>query len=145
VLRAGAFRHDRYFCDLLNIGQHEGPTRAQGFPAPVTRNCIPTGLVMLVKFDSEVGSVTMFGDVAIAVLKMMGHSGTVPSALLADDIPAALQKLKSGLAMTSDASDVRAENNQDDKPPPVSLRQRAFPLVELLERAAARRVDITWK
>jgi len=100
---------------------------------------------MLVKFDSEVGSVTMFGDVAVAVLKMMGHSGTVPSALLADDIPAALQKLKSGLAMTSDASHVPAANNQDDKAPPVSLRQRAFPLVELLERAAARKVDVTWK
>ena len=100
---------------------------------------------MLVRFDSEVGSVTMFGDVAVTVLKMMGHSGTVPSALLAADIPAALQQLKSGLAMTSDDNDVRAENKQDDKQPPVSLRQRAFPLVELLERAAARGVDITWK
>jgi len=100
---------------------------------------------MLVRFDSEVGSVTMFGDIAITVLKMMGHSGTVPSALLAADIPAALQQLKSGLAMTADDSQVSAGNKQDDKQPPVSLRQRAFPLVELLERAAARGVDITWR
>jgi len=100
---------------------------------------------MLVRFDSEVGSVTMFGDVAVTVLKMMGHSGTVPSALLAADIPPALQKLKSGLAMTSDSNDIPAENKEDDKQPAVSLRQRAFPLVELLERAAARGVDITWK
>ncbi len=87
----------------------------------------------------------MFGDVAVTVLKMMGHSGTVPSALLAADIPPALQKLKSGLAMTSDSNDIPAENKEDDKQPAVSLRQRAFPLVELLERAAARGVDITWK
>ena len=100
---------------------------------------------MLVRFDSEVGSVTMFGDVAVTVLKMMGHSGTVPSALLAAGIPPALQKLKSGLAMTSDSNDIPAENKEDDKQPAVSLRQRAFPLVELLERAAARGVDITWK
>ena len=100
---------------------------------------------MLVRFDSEVGSVTMFGDIAVTVLKMMGHSGTVPSALLAADIPAALQQLKSGLAMTADDNQVSAGNKQDDKQPPVSLRQRAFPLVELLERAAARGVDITWK
>jgi Domain of unknown function (DUF1840) len=109
------------------------------------RRCILTGLIMLVRFDSEVGSVTMFGDMAVTVLEMMGHSGTVPSALLAADIPAALQKLKSALAMTSDESHVPAESNQDDKQPPVSLRQRAFPLVELMERAAARGVDITWK
>ena len=100
---------------------------------------------MLVRFDSEVGSVTMFGDIAVTVLKMMGHSGTVPSALLAADIPAALQQLKSGLAMTADDNQVSAGNKQDDKQPPVSLRQRAFPLVELLERAAARGLDITWK
>jgi len=87
----------------------------------------------------------MFGDVAVTVLKMMGHSGTVPSALLAADIPPALQKLKSGLAMTSDSNDIPAENKEDDKQPAVSLRQRAFPLVELLQRAAARGVDITWK
>jgi len=100
---------------------------------------------MLVRFDSEVGSVTMFGDMAITLLKMMGHSGTVPSALLADDIPAALQKLKSALAMKSDADAVPPDDKQDDKAPRVSLRQRAFPLVELMERAAARGVDITWK
>jgi hypothetical protein len=33
---------------------------------------------MLVTFDSNVGGFTMFGDVALKLLKMMGHSGTVP-------------------------------------------------------------------
>ena len=43
---------------------------------------------MLVTFRSNAwGNVTMFGDVAVTLLKMMGHSGTVPSTLLARDIP----------------------------------------------------------
>ena len=98
---------------------------------------------MLVRFDSEVGSVTMFGDIAVRLLKMMGHSGTVPSALLAADIPPALERLKAAVGSTPDEKAPPA-GTQDDKQPNVSLRQRAFPLIELLERAAQRGVDVTW-
>jgi uncharacterized protein DUF1840 len=98
---------------------------------------------MLVKFDSEVGGVTMFGDVAVKLLKMMGHSGTVPGALLAKDIPAALAQLKAALAMTQDHHDAPVKD-EDGGQSRVSLRQRAYPLIELMERAAARGVDITW-
>jgi hypothetical protein len=96
---------------------------------------------MLVRFESEVGSVTMFGDIAVTLLKMMGHSGTVPSALLAKDIPAAAGQLKSALAMTTDSDATPSEEGEGSR---VSLRKRAFPLVELMDRAAARGVDITW-
>jgi hypothetical protein len=96
---------------------------------------------MLVKFESEVGSVTMFGDIALTLLKMMGHSGTVPSALLAKDIPAAVAQLKSALAMTTDSDATPGEEREGGR---VSLRKRAFPLVELMERAVQRGVDITW-
>jgi hypothetical protein len=98
---------------------------------------------MLVRFDSEVGSVTMFGDIAVKLLKMMGHSGTVPSALLAPDIPPALARLRAGVGSTPDDQSPTAAA-QDEKQPNVSLKQRAFPLIELLERAAQRGVDITW-
>src|SRR5262245_47809413 len=99
--------------------------------------------IMLVKFDSKVGGVTMFGDVAVKLLKMMGHSGTVPSALLAKDIPGALAQLKAALAITQDDRGAPAKD-QDGGESRVSLRQRAYPLIELMERAAARGVDITW-
>jgi len=33
-------------------------------------------------------TIPMFGDVAVALIKLMGHGGTVPSALLAADVPA---------------------------------------------------------
>jgi hypothetical protein len=99
---------------------------------------------MLVKFESEVGSVTMFGDIAVTLLKMMGHSGTVPSALLAKDIPAAAGQLKSALSMTADSDATPATPSEEGEGSRVSLRKRAFPLVELMDRAAARGVDITW-
>ena len=37
---------------------------------------------MLIRFDSKAGRLEMFGDVAVHLLKMMGHSGTVPAAFL---------------------------------------------------------------
>lgn len=97
---------------------------------------------MLVKFESKAGSVTMFGDVALQLLKKMGHSGTVPSALLAKDIAPALQALKSALAITED--DAAPSQTEDGAQQRVSLRQRAFPLIELMERAAKQSADITW-
>ena len=98
---------------------------------------------MLVKFESEAGSVTMFGDVALTLLKMMGHSGTVPSALLAKDIPAALQKVQSALALAP-AGAPPDRNDDDGAQANVSLQQRAYPLIEMMQRAAQRGSDITW-
>ena len=49
---------------------------------------------MLVTFTTDAyADITMFGDVALATLKMMGHSATVPGAILAADVPAALSRL----------------------------------------------------
>jgi hypothetical protein len=102
---------------------------------------------MLVRFDSDVGGFTMFGDVAVQLLKMMGHSGTVPSALLAADIPAALAHLQSGLRTQPPPppppSDV--DERGDKKEPPVSIHTRAVPLIDLLQRAQKRGCDITWR
>jgi len=97
---------------------------------------------MLVKFDSEVGAITMFGDIAVALLKAMGNSGTVPGALLAKDIPPALERLKAAVAAAPAEGSGRGE--QEQKEPKVSLRQRAYPLIELLERAAKADADVLW-
>ncbi|WP_293266419.1 DUF1840 domain-containing protein, partial [Neptunomonas sp.] len=53
---------------------------------------------MLVTFTTDAyGSITMFGDVALAMFKMMGHSGSVPGAILAADVPVALSKLTTAI------------------------------------------------
>jgi hypothetical protein len=98
---------------------------------------------MLVKFRSDAGDMTMFGDVAIELLRMMGHSGTVPSAILAKDIPPAVERLKRAVA-TAPAPVPRNDNEEREDGPIVSLRQRAHPLIELLERAAKNGWDVMW-
>ncbi len=91
----------------------------------------------------------MFGDVAVSLLKMMGHSGTVPSALLAADIPAALAQLQQALdaAPAEDQTQQISEPHGEatDAPMLVGQRQRAFPLIQLLTAAAQQQCDVTWE
>lgn len=100
---------------------------------------------MLVTFDSNVGGFTMFGDAALTLLKMMGHSGTVPSAILAEDIPGALARLQAGLKAEAPPPAPAKAPEDEKREPPVSLQQRAYPLIDLLTRAAARGCAVTWK
>jgi hypothetical protein len=97
---------------------------------------------MLVRFDSRVGGFTTFGEPAVRLLKMMGHSGAVPSALLAADIPQALARLEAALAGAPPATEEAGE--EEDGTPKVSLRQRAYPLIDLLRRAAKADCDVLW-
>lgn len=100
---------------------------------------------MLIKFDSEVGSFTMAGDIAVQLLKAMGHSGTVPSAILPGDIPGALARLKAAVdASPRTAAESPVSDEKDLKEVPVSLRQRAFPLIDLLTRAAEKGAEVMW-
>lgn len=75
----------------------------------------------------------MSGDVALTLLKMTGHSGTVPpGALLACDVPAALVRLKQQLDAFDPENNDRQGNDpvasDADKPSLVGLRLRAYPL-----------------
>jgi hypothetical protein len=97
---------------------------------------------MLVKFDSEAGQILMFGDVAVALLKMMGQSGVVPGAIVAADIPNAVAQLKRNVE--AQAHHPRARRDDEKEEPDVSLRQRAVPLIELLERAAKQAKNVMW-
>ncbi|MBN1240722.1 MAG: DUF1840 domain-containing protein [Gammaproteobacteria bacterium] len=104
---------------------------------------------MLVTFKTKAyPNITMFGDVAVRLLKMMGHSGTVPSAILAADVPAALERLKAAIAeekkRAAAASPPAAERDEDREEPPIGLPTRAVPLIELLEAAAERGADVMW-
>lgn len=104
---------------------------------------------MLVTFHSKAwSSVTLFGDVAITLLKMMGHSGTVPGALPAAGIPAAIARLQQALA----AADTHEQNQHGvqpgaadpDAPVPVGIGLRAYPLIQLLSAATLQDCDVMW-
>lgn len=85
----------------------------------------------------------MFGNVAVRLLNIMGHSGTVPGALLAEDIPAALEKLKAAVAEDK-ASQPEVVSDEESEEQPVSLSVRAHPLIELLTAAAKENCDVMW-
>jgi hypothetical protein len=104
---------------------------------------------MLVTFHTKAyADITMFGDVAKQLLGLMGHSGTIPSALKAEDVPAALARLETAIAQrhAADAAEVRELDRRDDRDAPrkVTISQRAVPLLELLRAAAAEKADVMW-
>jgi hypothetical protein len=87
----------------------------------------------------------MFGDPAVQLLKLMGHSGTVPSALLAKDVAQALARLQAAVAaLPPEPAPARKPPAEESEASKVSLRQRAHPLIELLERAAHAGCDVLW-
>ena len=105
---------------------------------------------MLVTFRTKgYANITMFGDVAKQLLELMGLSGTVPSALKAEDVGAALAHLETAIAErraadTADQPDSRRTGDDYDAPRKVSLSQRAVPLLELLRAAAQKNHDVMW-
>jgi hypothetical protein len=104
---------------------------------------------MLITFKTPVhADITMFGDVGKALIKMMGHSGTIPGAILAEDVPTALAKLKAAVAANPETP--LNPHRDDDRDPDargqsVSLKHRALPLIDLLEAAAREERNVMWE
>jgi hypothetical protein len=100
---------------------------------------------MLVTFSCPAyADITMFGDVAVRLLKLMGHSGTVPGALLAEDVQAALERLEAAVEADKQLPELEESGEGDDDEPAVSLSHRALPLIELLKAAAKARCHVMW-
>jgi hypothetical protein len=102
---------------------------------------------MLVTFSCPAyANITMFGDAAVRLLKLMGHSGTVPGALLAADVRAALERLEAAVEADKQSPEPEPEASaqSEDGEPAVSLSHRALPLIELLKAAAKTKCDVMW-
>jgi Domain of unknown function (DUF1840) len=98
---------------------------------------------VLVTFTTDAyADITMFGDVALKMLKMMGHSATVPGAIRAEDVPSALSRLSAAIEADR-SSPPLADKNADE--PVVSAAHRALPLMNLLAAAAKEKSYVTWK
>ena len=98
---------------------------------------------MIVTFTTKnYADITMFGDVAQTLLKMMGHSTNVPGAILAADVPAALERLKKAI---NAENTLPPDPDTDEEEPAVSIAHRAFPLIELLAAAVKADANVTWK
>ncbi|HBC3407076.1 TPA: DUF1840 domain-containing protein [Vibrio parahaemolyticus] len=105
---------------------------------------------MLITFRCRsYANVTMFGDIALEMIKMMGHSGKVPGSISAQDVPDALSKLTSALSAKNAAeenlpTDVDLDEEEEQAEPAVSLGRRAFPLIELLKSAIKEECEVMW-
>jgi Domain of unknown function (DUF1840) len=112
----------------------------------------PEEVLMIVTFRSKAhADIMMFGDIAVNLLKLMGHSGTVPGALLAEEVPTALDHLRKAIAAhkavahkatVEDESD--SAQNDDPGERTVNLVHRALPLIELLEASVTAKCDVMW-
>ena len=103
---------------------------------------------MLITFKTTASypEITMFGEVALKLLEMMGRRGTVPSAIGAEDIPQALESLRKGIAAADAAlEDQPPHEEEEGEERRVSLHNRAVPLIELLEAAQKEGVAVMWE
>jgi hypothetical protein len=110
----------------------------------------PASAPMIINFSTKFDRLTMFAEPALALLKLAGHSGNVPGAILAAELPAALSKLRAGLELSghhiSPAPPVRDPDDDENRPrePAVNLSTRAVPLIAMIERAMAGGSDLMW-
>lgn len=98
---------------------------------------------MLIRFSVVAGpSIEMYEKEAMKMLRAMGLSETVPSAIGPEDILPAVKKLESSLNKGSLADKSTSQNGYDDDV--VDAKTRAFPLIELLKNAAKENKSVMW-
>lgn len=102
---------------------------------------------MLYEFRSRAtGSVTLVGRPAEQILNIIGKPITATGIITVAQIPAAIAALENA-AVHEQTSDVNTTDDDctDEPPEPtVSLRQRIYPLIDLMRAALAADVDVTW-
>ena len=102
---------------------------------------------MLVTFQTDSHeSISFFEEGALQLLDMMGESGRIPGALLASDVPHALLLLRKAIAgQKKRPHQAGAEADPDlDLGPEISLANRAYPLIVLLQAAENQHCDVMW-
>lgn len=104
----------------------------------------------MIRFTSPAGaSVSMFDKDAMALIRMMGHSGAIPSAIRAEDIASALGKLEAALqSEEAKATETKQEHPLQDNAEEkvvVGVNVRAYPLVQLLKAAAEKQKNVMWE
>jgi len=101
----------------------------------------------MVRFESVAGaSLSMFDQDAKHMLEMMGHSGTIPSAIRGEDVAGVLQTFQAALEQAAQQEAEQEEDDEEeDNKKSISIKQRAYPLQQLLESAAAKQEDVMWR
>lgn len=87
-------------------------------------------------------------DIAQQLLRLMGHSGSVPGAVLPDDIPKYLENLERELNNHTNLHGQQASRTPlegEDEETAISLSTRARPLIDLLISGLDHNDPVSWK
>jgi hypothetical protein len=109
----------------------------------------------MIRFQSDAaGDVLMLDGPAADILQAMGRRSTAQGVLMPEQLPSAIIALEAA-AERADAEPapepVAAASAVDEhadawqRQPQVSLRQRAYPVLEMLRMALARQRSVTWR
>jgi hypothetical protein len=105
---------------------------------------------MIYKFRSKAaGDVIMMGPSGDQVLRIIGKQPAPQGIVEPAAMPAAIQAIEQAIAADDEArrqAEAEAEAEGKNLPPreAVSLRQRAWPLVEMMKRSHAEGKEIVW-
>lgn len=106
---------------------------------------------MLYQFKSRAtGSVFMVKSVAEHILHLIDKPPGKTGIITVEQIPGAVAALKQAVeesritAKDTQESDDRVESDEDETGSAISLAQRAYPFIEMLEAAHRAGKDVTW-
>lgn len=108
----------------------------------------------LVVFRSKAaGEIFMFAETARRILEIIGRSDAPRGVITAEQVPDTLARLVAAVeqekafakeaAAAAEQADRRG-NDATSTPAPITLGQRAYPLIEMLRAAESKKVDVTW-
>ena len=97
---------------------------------------------MIYKFKSAVtGDLIMLGPHGDQMLRLIGREPAAKGIIEVADMPAVLTTLQ---AAVSSAEQPDRDDTEDLGTPPIGLRQRLWPVVEMLRRCLAADEPVTW-
>ena len=90
------------------------------------------------------GAFEMLDEHGARLLGVIGKQAGERGIITAEQIPGAIAALRAATANERKASRGPRDDSGDDDEQPVSLAQRAFPLLDMLERAQAANEPVLW-
>ena len=100
---------------------------------------------MIYKFKSKAGGdIIMLQPHGDQLLRLLGREPAAPGIIEPGAMPAAIAALESALAGAEAAASADGVEDGGEREPPVSLRRRLWPMIELLRRADQAQVPVVW-
>lgn len=106
---------------------------------------------MIYKFKSEVGAdIIMMGPDGDKVLRLIGKEPAPRGILEAEAMPAAIDAIERAIEVARavevepEEGETQERSEEEAEARAVRLQQRAWPLLEMMKRAAAAGKDIVW-